>query len=35
LREGESALAWCYRLLRNAFSDPHRRLTSLSLRLTH
>lgn len=28
LREDESALAWCYRLLRNAIIDRHRRLTT-------
>jgi len=28
LREDESALAWCYRLLRNAVIDRHRRLTT-------
>lgn len=28
LRENESALAWCYRLLRNAVIDRHRRLTT-------
>lgn len=28
LREDESALAWCYRLLRNAVIDRHRRLST-------
>jgi RNA polymerase sigma-70 factor (ECF subfamily) len=28
LRDDESALAWCYRLLRNAVIDRHRRLTT-------
>ena len=28
LREDESALAWCYRLLRNAVIDRHRRMSS-------
>ena len=28
LREDESALAWCYRLLRNAVIDRHRRLSA-------
>lgn len=28
LREDESALAWCYRLLRNAVMDRHRRLSA-------
>ena len=27
LREDESALAWCYRLLRNAVIDRHRRIS--------
>ena len=33
LREGESAVAWCYRLLRNAVIDHHRRRAAEQRRL--